>query len=525
MKRIFYYSGYRLTVFHWLNDKLIDSYAFNPGDDGFEKFKTYLLATENSPARILVDLIEEDFNQESIPHVGVIDRKSIVGRLVERNYRTSRDYVHSTVLGREKTGRKDDIILYSVLSNPEILEPWLKIIRESSTIISGIWSLPLISIRFFEKLKLQSNNAILVTQQVPSNIRQSFFKNGKFKASRSAVVNLQESSFGENISNELEQTIRFLSNQRELGFDEKIDAHIICRLNELDEIKVHCTDTNLLQHHFHNIEETSNIFNFKADQTDYCNAIFSHICASEVSPIGHYGNKELFFKYYEHIASSSLYITSLVLFILSIVLSFSFISDSKIYDSESVTLNDRATYINKEYQKNLAQIEKRLGQTTIMKSSVLFTEKVRLSRSISPQNFMVDISHILSSSDARRANITDIKWTQIQSNTLPSTQTNNKSNAIDYGDPTEINQSASIGGFISISQSSLKHSVDTTNSIASAFRNHPDTKQLIIERIPLDVRPESSIEKISHSSSNNNLLSDQTNGQFEIKILMQGRKL
>ena len=525
MKRIFYYSGYRLTVFHWLNDKLVDSYAFNPGEDGFEKFKTYLLATENTPARILVDLIEEDFNQESIPHVGSIDRKSIVSRLVDRNYRKSKNFVHSTVLGREKTGRKDDLILYSVLSNPEILDPWLKIILESGTIISGIWSLPLISRRFFEKLKLQSNNAILVTQQVPSNIRQSFFKHGKFKTSRSAVVNLQENSIGVNISSELEQTIRFLSNQREIGFDETIDAHIICRINELDGIKSHCTDTNLLKHHFHNIEETSDILKFSADQTDYCNAIFSHICASEKSPIGHYGNKELFFKYYEHLSSTSLYAASLIIFILSIVLSLSFLSNSQIYDSETITLNDRANYINKEYQKNLAQIEKRLVQTQIMKSSVLFTKKVRQSRSISPQNFMVDISRILSSPDARRANITSINWAQIQAKTLPTSQTNNKSISIDYGDPTEINQSASIGGFIRISQSSLKHSVDTTNSIARAFRNHPATKQLIIERIPLDVRPESSIENVSNSSNNNNPLSDQTKGHFEIKILMQGRKL
>lgn len=524
MKRIFYYSGYRLTVFHWLNDKLIDSYAFNPGENGFEKFKSYLLATENSPARILIDLIEEDFNQESIPHVGAIDRKSIVSRLIERNYRKSKDYVHSTVIGREKSGRKDDIILYSVLSNPEILDPWIKIIRESGTIISGIWSLPLISKRFFEKLKLQSINAILVTQQVPSNMRQSFFKDGKFMASRSAVVNLQESSIGENISNELEQTIRFLSNQREIGFDEKIDAHIICRLNDLDEIKSQCTDTNLLQHHFHNIEKISDIFKCSTDQTDYCNAIFSHICSSEKIPIGHYGNKELFFKYYEHLSSSSLYAVSLIVFILSTVLSLFFLSGSQIYDSESVTLNDRTRYINQEYNNNLAHLEKRLVQTQIMKSSVLFTEKVRVSRSISPQNFMVDISRILSSPDARRANITNLNWTQTQAKTLPTTQTNKQSVSIDYGDPAEINQSASIGGFISISQSSLKHSVDTTNSIAMAFKNHPATKQLVIERIPLDVRPESSIEQVSNSSSNSDLLSDQTNGKFEIRILMQGRK-
>lgn len=255
MKRIFYYSGYRLTIFHWKNEKCVATYVFNPGEEGLDKFRTYLHATVNTPVRILVDLIEEDFNKETIPHVGPADRKSIVSRLVDRQYRKSKDYVHYKVVDREQSGRKDDILLYSVLSNPEILEPWIKPMQEAGTAISGIWSLPLLTNKLFNKIESKTNNILLVSQQVPSNLRQTFLKDGAFESSRSAVVNLDDASIGEYISTEVEQTIRFLSNQRHIGFDEKIEIHIICRDEDLTNIQSHCIDSSLRTFHYHNLAE------------------------------------------------------------------------------------------------------------------------------------------------------------------------------------------------------------------------------------------------------------------------------
>lgn len=523
MKRIFYYSGYRLTVFQWHKEKLVARYAFNPGEQGIDKFRAYLLATDNIPTRILVDLIEEDFKKETVPHVGRADRKSIVSRLVERHYRKSKDYTHSFVLGRNSHGRKDDILLYSVLSNPDILEQWLKPVRDTQTAISGIWSLPLLSHRLFNKLDIKAANAILVSQQVPSNIRQSFFKNGKFQTSRSAVINLEEASIGEYISTEVDQTIRFLSNQRQVGFDEKIDIYILCRSSDLLDIKEQCSNTNLFQYHFHTIESINTLFSCNTENIDNCSDINSYICACEKIPVGHYGNRSLFFNFYQHQATKALYALSFLIFIFSFIFSFSLFSQSISITAESKTLLDKTKQINIQYSDKLSHLEKKLAQTKMMKSSVLFSERVSSTKTISPQNFMVDVSKILMHPDINNTRITNIKWRLTQSSKLPSASTNLKTQLIDYANKKSIHQFASIGGYLQLSQSSLSKSVATTDAISAAFKNSKKTVHIDINKVPVDVRPQSSIENETGLSNKKKSSLDQTKGRFELNVLMQGR--
>ena len=523
MKRIFYYSGYRLTVFQWHKEKLVARHAFNPGEQGIDKFRAYLLATDNIPTRILVDLIEEDFKKETVPHVGSADRKSIVSRLVERHYRKSRDYTYSIVLGRNSHGRKDDILLYSVLSNPDILEQWLEPIRETQTAISGIWSLPLLSHRLFNKLNIKASNAILVSQQVPSNIRQSFFKNGQFQTSRSAVINLDEASIGEYISTEVDQTIRFLSNQRQVGFDEKIDIYILCRSSDLHDIKTQCLNTNLFQYHFHTIESINALFSCTADNIDNCSDINSYVCACEKLPVGHYGNKALFYNFYMHQASKALYALSALLFIFSFIFSFSLFSQSRNLNDESEALQQKTKQINIQYKDKLSHLEQKLAQTKMMKSSVLFSERVISTKKISPQNFMVDVSKILMHPDIRNTRITNIKWHLTQSNKPLTASTNLQTQLIDYANKKSINQFASIGGYIRLSQSSLSKSVETTDAISREFENSKHAIHINISKVPVDIRPQSSIENETGTSNRKTSSLDQTRGRFELNVLMQGR--
>ncbi|VAW68970.1 hypothetical protein MNBD_GAMMA09-1937 [hydrothermal vent metagenome] len=522
MKRIFYYSGYRLTVFHWKNEKCIASFAFNPGDDGLEKFATYLKATTNTPVRILVDLIEEDFIYETIPHVGSVDRKSIVGRIIERQYRNSRDYYYYKVLQREKTGRRDDKIIYSVLSNPAILEPWLEPMKNAGIAISGIWSLPLLSENLANYIDNKSRNILIVSQQVPSNLRQTLIKNGRFESSRSAVVNLLDASIGEYISTEVEQTIRFLSNQRHIGFDEKIEVHIICRESDIIEIKNYCEDGNLLSFHYHCLEDIENKINCHTQSAEYSNGLYSYICANIKVPIGHYGNKELFSNYYQHLISISMYVASILIFLFSCIFSLSYLSESYLFEKEVVTIKNHTKGINNDYHRQLSSIEHKLGLTQTMQSSVLFSDKIKSSKIISPQNFMVDISRILGYSGMYNTKISSISWQLNQSSEFQPKVRNTVS--VDHASSKAINQLATITGNIDLSHISLKQAVNKTYAISDTFKKNQLIQKIRLNKMPVDTRSQSSIEnEKSHSHQSQNS-TDKSMGEFEIELIMRARK-
>lgn len=226
MKRLFYFTGYRLSVLHWKGKELIGTSSFEPTDSGLDNFRAYLQQTENIAGNFLVDVIEEDFRSEKVPHVGSKDRKSVISRLVDRYYRSSQNYCYSEIIGREKIGRKDDLVVIGAMTNPQLIKPWLAIIDECEVPLSGIWTLPLISKHLLKTLKATNDVVLLVSQQVNSNVRQTLFRDGKLISSRQSIINQDHndiSGIGELAATEVARTIQFLRSKNLIGENEIIN--------------------------------------------------------------------------------------------------------------------------------------------------------------------------------------------------------------------------------------------------------------------------------------------------------------
>jgi len=511
MKRIFYFSNFQLTIFHWQRKKCIARYTFNSSQQGLEKFKTYLLETNNAPVRILLDLIEEDFKQKSIPHVNAIDRKSIISRLLKRQHEPQHDrqhnsnksYIHYKVIGREKTKRKYDILRYSILNNSQTLEPWGSIMANSNTSICGIWSLPLLSESLFNKLKPNVDNILLVSQQNPNSLRQSFIIKAKLQSSRTSILNLTDTSIEKCISTEINQTLKFLSNQKKINIDNKIEIHILCREKDIVRLQSCLKNSALCRFHYHT---ANNILRFNNFSSDYNDGIFSYICSEKLTPIGHYKQYNLFTHFYQQTLSKAFNTASIILILISIALTFHFISESLIFENESRLITSQEKTILRKNKKDFFDIQEKLSKTQFIQSSVLLAKKIQKYKHVSPQNFMIDISHILSTIDMHDTKITHIIWRQQQNNMPPSSM---NSDSINYVNSTIINQHVTIGGLIPISDGNLKASVVRFNAIVDTFKNYPFIEHVKINRAPINIQ------------SNTNIIGNNKKGEFEIEFILK----
>ena len=517
MSRVFYYSGYRMTIFHWAGEKLIDSYSFLPDESGLNDFKQYLISSANEPVRLLVDVIEEDYFKDHIPHVSRKDREAIIRRRVIRNYPKSGDWFYSRVVGRDTEGRRDDQVIYSVQTNPDMLKPWLDIMEQSRTPLSGIWSLSLLSEKLIKIMGIEDEYSLLMTQQVPSNLRQSFFKNGQLHTSRSGVVNLDEMSLAEHIVKELNQTSSYLANQRHIGFDEVLMVHIICPARQIDLLQTQLEDTALRQYHYYALEDIIKLCDAGDTNEAYCHGVFAKLCKQQKFSKGQYGPRHLFRFYYRKLFSKYIISASVALFLIACFIALYVLSEIKLLDNNIAVNNQQADFIEASYQKQLAPIQDRLDKAIGVKSSVEFSHRLEKSRKVSPQSALYIVSDIMKRLHIKDMQITTVKWAKKQAGHIAN-KAGVKPVDFKYTMPTDYHY-IKLQGYIGTDASSAEELAEKIRKIKTLFKSDRRIVDVSYVRLPLDTRPQTEIDRVSGMdlSSTNKAM---TKNQFEIEILL-----
>ena len=66
-KRVFYVSSGRLSAYTWDSGSMTDPIVFGADEKGLGDFSRYLESVPNDPVHMLVDLVEEEFREDTIP--------------------------------------------------------------------------------------------------------------------------------------------------------------------------------------------------------------------------------------------------------------------------------------------------------------------------------------------------------------------------------------------------------------------------------------------------------------------------
>jgi len=254
-RRALYISADKLSVYHWHKGTLGESFLFDLDDAGRANFQRYLQESENSPMTILVDVIEEEFRQDTIPHVFGADRQALIKRKQSRLYRDA-SYLYTQDQGREEEGRRDDRLLFMAITKDEVLKPWLELLHEHKVPLSGILSVALLLQSYVKTLLNISDHALVVTLQSISGLRQTFFGKKELKISRlSKLARYGTESYAPRIYTEVDKIQRYLNSLRLIPNETSLDVYILADKATIDELKNESTSLPMMKRHYIEIEE------------------------------------------------------------------------------------------------------------------------------------------------------------------------------------------------------------------------------------------------------------------------------
>lgn len=415
MERIFYFSGFRMTVFDWDGKTLFGSRDFQPDEEGFADFEKLLRNSVNFPSRLLVDMIEEDFRRESIPHVNIFDRKDLIRRHLERHYREE-DYAYARVIGRSKVGRRDDQILLSALTNTGLLSPWLERLEAFEIRLMGIWSLPMLAEKLVRPMQIKHEHVLIVSRQVRSALRNCYLHNGKLMISRQAKFDREmwDREDFEGVMSNLERSTNelhtFLINQRILTNEETLHVYCLLPRAQLVIARELCESTKTIRFHFVALEEMFDYFKLQGCDGLGSDALYSYLGTRKHPLYDHYAKdeqKKTYFRYLmDRVVRNVAEIGSLVFVTAAVLLALKGMelgTQRELVDQDAAMLRH-----NNEVQ--FGDIQGELQNAPYIRDSVELVDRILEDGDQSPHEYFDVIARVLGQPEYRPVRLLQLEW-------------------------------------------------------------------------------------------------------------------
>ncbi len=268
MKHFLYLTNTRLVSLVTKGKRIVSRREFAVAGAGANAFERYLSGMTEVPTHIFTDLIEEDFRLDTIPHVGSRDRGALLARKLGQIFRNT-PYRHALLQGREAEGRRDDRVMYTAVTNPEVLRVWLEIIERLKIPLEGIHSAAVFSGVMLDELDLLFPHTLLVTFTPGDAMRQTFFRDREIKFSRLTPIDLEEGqTLGTMIAEETTRTWQYLDSLRHFSQEDRLEVCILVHKNDRPAIESALRDFAQLQYRLVDIEQVAQKLGLKPPPLD-----------------------------------------------------------------------------------------------------------------------------------------------------------------------------------------------------------------------------------------------------------------
>ncbi|XLZ71730.1 hypothetical protein ABT364_07105 [Massilia sp. SR12] len=209
-KLLLHLTGDRLCCWTRERGQLAAGPCFAPDAAGLQGFAAWLEGSQDTPALLLADLVEEDFQRHLLPHVPGRAGVAMRARRLAQAWRET-PFRRAIVQERDEEGRRDDIVLFAALTNPAILQPWLDVLEQQQVPLAALYSPALLSAGLLTDDDRKVPHLLLVTEHA-AGIRQTYFHCGQPRFTRLAQA-------GASAEQEAERTRQFLASGHMLQRD------------------------------------------------------------------------------------------------------------------------------------------------------------------------------------------------------------------------------------------------------------------------------------------------------------------
>ena len=320
MKRVFLIDNDHITLYRWDANRIIDAFEYPISASGKTELVTNIQKEPEILSYIVIDVIEEEYLQETIPHVNARDRKALLTRKITPLFRNAL-LKQSVLQERDSGGRRDDHVLFSGISNTQTVSWLTDCLQSSKTPLLGIYSAPLLFSQVFTAIKVQTKNNLLLSPHGSNRMRQSFYRENYLKISRISQANIfNQEDNPALLENEINTNIRYLQRIRLLKNSEDLDTYIVTNKSVTSTNEKPPKDTKGARIHYLNINTIAQKLGLSNHvKTDQFNILVAHmVCQSgKISNYASSFDKRYFTMYLcnRGLIASAIAVFSLVIFI------------------------------------------------------------------------------------------------------------------------------------------------------------------------------------------------------------------
>jgi len=479
-----------VTVSRWKGRRLTDCTIFGNNDEGIVGFRDYAAASSGMPAFIMVDAIEEDYRFETLPHATGSDRAQMVERKLRQYYRGSQ-FSAASLVGRDSSKRRDDRFLFSALTNPEIVAPWLTTVNETGLPVGGIFLLPTVASGLVGTLDTQSKNLLIVAAH-PAGTRLTFFREGAFRLSRLSRTDAADGAHGKALIEEISNTRLYLHALRAATLDESVTVVLLDHADQFTDIaRVISEDNPSLD--CKRLGKTDIAERLKLDPglIDLSPAtIYLHLLGSRDQG-NNLASTEVTTGYRRYQSRRQLFAASAIVAAVGIVGSGANLWLQMSTDSETDEVARRTAQVNADYQAATRQFPAAPTTAENLKKATEVVDRLKAA-TVTPERFLQVISRAVE--PVPEIALLEVGWQNLAAEYESGTATPGPATpaavpAQPSGVPGQRKQSGLISGQIREFKGDFRKAIETINALADRVRRDPAVESVRVTQLPLNVSP------------------------------------